>query len=533
MNVAFDPWIPVVTTAGKRTLASLCDVLTKGDQYADLAVRPHERVSLMRLFLCVAHAALNGPKDYDEWCEVPKKLPDTARSYLSKWKDSFELFHSEKPWLQVRDLTGDKVSPIALLDFELATGNNTTLHDHSGQTVNREIKAEKIALTLLTFQNFSSGGGAPIAQWKTVKTSQVGNPDAPCLSQSMAHSLFRGRTLAETFHLNLPALETAKKLYKGLITHKKDKAKGKWDWLELTDIEIGKPVWEFFPDEPDSNSAQAINATSTYLGRLVPVARWIRLINQSEMYCCNGFKYLTFKDGFPSEPTAAVQLVKKRDKKRIESIERKVLKMAPAKALWRELSAVLVKRSAFGLGGPLAMENVPSDSNYDFHVCAMTRNQASMDIAVESVFHITPAIQFNLPSYQAEVGFAERLSKKLGRSIETYRREIDGDWQNRLERSREKWVLIEKLHSTATNHFWTTVEKNLSLLMAHINAIDTDDAIPTRNTWRKMLCSAAFESYSLACGRGTPRQIRAYAKGLQKLTPKKQQSATNIREEVL
>ena len=67
MNVAFDDWIPVVTTAGKRQLASLCEVLTDGEQFADLAVRPHERVALMRLFLCVAHAALDGPKDYDEW----------------------------------------------------------------------------------------------------------------------------------------------------------------------------------------------------------------------------------------------------------------------------------------------------------------------------------------------------------------------------------------------------------------------------------------------------------------------------------
>ena len=68
MNVAFDPWIPVVTVAGERKLASLNDVFEKGESIADLAVRPHERVSLMRLFLCVAHAALDGPKNYFEWC---------------------------------------------------------------------------------------------------------------------------------------------------------------------------------------------------------------------------------------------------------------------------------------------------------------------------------------------------------------------------------------------------------------------------------------------------------------------------------
>jgi len=103
MNVAFDPWIPVVNSAGKREAASLCDVLAEGEKYADLAVRPHERVALMRLFLCVAHAALDGPKNYDEWCEVPKKLPEATHAYLTKWKDSFELFHPTKPWLQVKE----------------------------------------------------------------------------------------------------------------------------------------------------------------------------------------------------------------------------------------------------------------------------------------------------------------------------------------------------------------------------------------------------------------------------------------------
>ena len=66
MNVAFEPWIPVVTTAGKPDLASLSVVLAEGERFVDLAVRPHERVSLMRLFICVAHAALDGPKDFYE-----------------------------------------------------------------------------------------------------------------------------------------------------------------------------------------------------------------------------------------------------------------------------------------------------------------------------------------------------------------------------------------------------------------------------------------------------------------------------------
>ena len=82
MNVAFDPWIPVVSMEGERMLVSLHEVLTGGNKLADLAVRPHERVSLMRLFLCVAHASLEGPKNYPEWRTVPGKLPEVADRYL-------------------------------------------------------------------------------------------------------------------------------------------------------------------------------------------------------------------------------------------------------------------------------------------------------------------------------------------------------------------------------------------------------------------------------------------------------------------
>jgi len=540
MNVAFDPWIPVVNTTGKRELASLHDVLVQGEKFADLAVRPHERVSLMRLFLCVAHAALNGPKNYDEWCEVPKRLPEAVKKYLTDWKDSFELFHKEKPWLQVAGLKGiekegddsGKTSSVALLDFELATGNTSTLNDHGGQKVSRQIEPERITLNLLTFQNFSSGGGSPVAQWKTTKTSQVGNPDAPCLSQSMAHCLFRGRSLAETIHLNLPTFEAVGKAYNTFST---DKKQGD----AYTNVALGRPVWEFFPASPAKESDRALNATKTYIGRLVPISRWIRLIHGTgEMYCCSGFKYDTFRDGFAAEPTAAAALVTKKDKKGIETRERKVAKVDPTKALWRELSTLLVKRSADGLGGPLAMGNAPRDTAFDFHVCAMTRNQASMDVAVESVFHITPALQINLSVYQSEIVGAqgvigaEGCARKLRWAIEDYRSAIDSDWKPRVKRTqpKEQGALKNRLAQTAFLSYWTAVEKNLPFLMNHIEAVGTDAAIPTRDVWRKILFASACEAYKVACGQETPRQMRAFAKGWQKLTTTREENEPDTNE---
>jgi CRISPR system Cascade subunit CasA len=524
MNAAFDPWIPAATITGGRKLVSLCTVLTEGEKLADLAVRPHERVALMRLFLCVAHAALDGPKNYPEWCEAPKRLPDAAEKYLTHWRPWFELFDPKKPWLQVADLKGTenpgKTSPVTLLDSELATGNTSTLFDHQGSLGTRIVEPARLALNILTFQNFSSGGGAPVAQWKDKKTSQVGNPDAPCLSQSMAHCLLRGKNLAETIHLNLPTYDNIATVYSVYSYDKKEKKD------VFTGVDVGRPVWETFPASP-AGSVSVMNATRTYLGRLVPISRWIRLIkNTDQMYCCNGFKYDTYKDGFPAEPTAAVRLITKKDKKGAETTERRVVGVSPGKATWRELSALLVKRAADGLGGPLAMVNAPHDSSYDFHVCAMTRDQASMDIGVESVFHLVPMFQSNIAIYSAEVEAGEKASWKLRSAVETYRTAIDADWTPRVNRTQAKnqGKLRNRLAETALLSYWTAVEKNLSLLMAHINAIGTDAAIPTRDSWRKMLFSTACDAYRIACGQETPRQIRAFAKGWQRLTVTKNET---------
>lgn len=271
MNVACDPWIPVVTISGKPKLASLETVLTEGEKFADLAVRPHERVSLMRLFLCVAHAALNGPKNYGEWCDVPKRLPEAARTYLTEWKDSFELFHKDKPWLQVAGLSKDVAgqdkagdisdwTPVSKLNFSYATGENTTLFDHGGMNVEkREISINETLLSMLTFQCFSVGGLMGQVYWNGVGCGVLANPkkkngpvkssDAPCSPASMIHAFLRGKNLIETIHLNLPTLDDIRFSYgEGMF---------------------GKPVWEQFPtslkDVPNTE-----NATATYVGRLVP-----------------------------------------------------------------------------------------------------------------------------------------------------------------------------------------------------------------------------------------------------------------------
>ena len=60
MNLTIDPWIPALRTDGLRDLFSLHDLFTQARELRDLAVKPHERIALMRLLLCISQAALDG-----------------------------------------------------------------------------------------------------------------------------------------------------------------------------------------------------------------------------------------------------------------------------------------------------------------------------------------------------------------------------------------------------------------------------------------------------------------------------------------
>lgn len=524
MNVAFDPWIPVVTTTGKRKLASLVEVFTEGGEFADLAVRPHERVSLMRFFLCVAHAAFDGPKDDDEWYEVPKRLPETVHVYLGEWKDSFELFHEEKPWLQVAELDllpsnksdapNDTKGWSALhkLCFTKASGNNSTLFDHeSNDNAPTKYGPEEIVLNLLTFQNFFvAGGKASSRMWGNIEMKNPPNPKGgPCAGKSILFTFLRDVNLFKSIWLNLNSYEDLKLIYGN-----------EEEWL-------GKPIWELPIKSPTDNEAIA-NATQTHIGRLVPQTRILR-VNQDckRVFLGAGFLYPKFQDNNnPFHPDVFATTVSNAQG------ERALLSARPNVATWRELHSLTVRRKdASSLNsGPLCLLNVPDGKDCDIIVNSMVTNPkqaAEIVDFVEAVFYVPARLRFPEGTiiYESEVKIAELCARRLGRALEDYRREIDGGWEGRVKAAGPgKGELKAKIRSVSLTNYWTTVEKKLPLLMAHTAAVGTDDAVPTRKAWRKMLFRAACDAYAITCGQETPRQMRAFAKGWQKLTEKKNKS---------
>ena len=502
MNVAFDQWIPVVTTTGERKLASLCNVLTEGDKFVDLAVRPHERVALMRLFICVAHAALDGPKDYPQWCDVPQHLPDAVQEYLEKWKDSFELFHDTKPWLQVTGLKPAKendekaFTPLAKLDFALASGAASTIFDHLGSdNTNRTFDYSQFVLGLISMQNFSTCGLLSRPLWNG-KACPNSAKDAPCITSSMYHVYLIGKSLFDTICINICDYDELALLLKD--------SNPKGDWL-------GQPVWEQMPISDTDDQL-----TRTYLGRLVPISRAI-LFRQGKLNMLYGeaLRYPTYPD-FPQEAncSVAIRLIKKKEERYLVGAR---LGIQP----WRQLDSIIQYNMQSKSSSHAINLGHLDEQAVDIWVGALLRNPGKQDIidTVESRFHISKQLRSpeGCSSYSKEVEKAQNVSNLLDTAIYVYRINVD----SRNETG---------IGTSAKNYYWTTVEKNLPLLLTHIKAIGSDDAIPTREVWRKMLFVSACEAYRIACGQETPRQMKAFAKGWQKLTGRKDKSESKSKE---
>ena len=537
MNLVTDCWIPVVTTEGNREDANLTQIFTQGEKYADLAVRPHERVALMRFLICIAQAALNGPVDKNDWQCTPKKLPEAARKYLEKWnkEEVFELFHPEKPFLQIAELEliqKDKkalkrkskeyeddessgLTPLSKMDFAMASGNTTTLFDHYGGIESgRIIDEHTVPISLLTFLNFSPGGLMSASKWGTFideGKSKKGVPtkgktqgkDAPCSIRSMLHTFIRGRTLNNTICLNILTKDTVRRHY------------GKDIW--------GRPIWEQMPKNPEDFVA-VDNATKTYLGRLVPLSRWIKIVSVKDGMIWSGgrFVFPNIEDDFPREPSSSIKL-------NYNKTERILVTAETGKAIWRELYGLLLKKDGEKIGGPLSLQNPLPYGCIDIHVCAMIRSKAEIRNIVESVYNVSPKMlsEKGRSIYEIEVDEAEWMSRKLGYAIEAYRRNVDNFWDQRVEMAKkDKNKLKAMLHNKIIQSYWTAIEKQRHLLITYVDVFDDDSkCAAAQKAWHKAIHQAARDSFISSCGQETPRQIRAFALGWKKLFMEKK--ATN------
>lgn len=490
MNLVSDGWIPVVMQDGAALQVSLKDAFRRGWEIRDLAVRPDERVALMRLLIAVAQAALDGPVDEDDWKKCKSRLQDAACAYLEKWRPAFELFGDGQRFLQVAglELQEDKWVPTSKLDFALATGHNPTLFDNTGGT-ERKFSPCFLAIRIIAYQTFSPGGTIGSSIWAGTRTSRYSS-DAPCRSGNMVHAYLRSPNLLSTIHLNMIPRAGIERMF------------GSSGW--------GRPIWERFPNSP-ADKVAVENATRTYLGRLVPLSRAIRLGEDGRrMILANGLSYPSFDTGGLREPEATVVVRKRQEKE-----QHGLLPLRQEAALWRELHSMLVKcRAASGAGGPLALANLGEDESFDLWAGGMIADQAKPIELVESVFHVPAGLLLDAKQkvYERGVELASEIAGALEKAAEAYARALSSDGGSPGRPAVSPVGLRRKMRFL----YWSDVDLSVQDLIDFAAGAGGEASL-AQSRWGRTLRRAALQAFEAACPAEGVRQMRAYAVAEQEL----------------
>lgn len=515
MNLAFDNWIPCLKKNGESVRASILGCFKDSD-LAGLNVRPHERVALMRLLECVAYAAGGIPKDYDEWEAMKESLAAKVGQYLEEWRGSFNLFDEKKPFLQIPDLQDGSakakkdgepcdysdLTPASKLDFALATGNNSTLFDHGAASGGeRRFAEESLALSLLTFHNFCPGGLTGVVSWQGLKTEKT-STDCPCISKSMLHTFIQGDSLSDTIWLNLLSEEDLGDGYQKVEpTAASRGAHAAFAWK-------GRPVWEIFPQGPNDRDARD-NATRTFLGRLVPLGRLVKIMpDRSHILVGAAYDFPGLDSGFPKEVTASSRKIRKDDKD-----EEVLLGYRPGQKIWRQLAALSVKRNfnAGDVGGCAALSNIPDGKPTDIIVCALAHDKASLTDCVESVFRIRAGELGDSwhAALDAELKYIEGVNGALRAAFAAWRHQEDGGLAGRLKKDRNCESLLV---SAVEADFYARAERQLPFLMKALDRISAGEADGEIKKWEQRIARCGEEVLSDRCDKASSRQLMAYVK---------------------
>lgn len=191
-----EPWIPCLLQDGSNELLSLRTVFSQGHEVRDLATTvPSERVALLRFLIAVHQAALRGPASSEEVFELldARRFNDRVGEYLTSWRARFDLFDSERPFMQARARHDVGATTIATLLPEWSSGNNTTLVDHHRDDEPPALSPAEAARAVLVAQAYQLGGGV----------SKPFNRTAAPLAGGLV-ALLVGATLFDTIVINGP-----------------------------------------------------------------------------------------------------------------------------------------------------------------------------------------------------------------------------------------------------------------------------------------------------------------------------------------
>jgi CRISPR system Cascade subunit CasA len=220
MNHSFDltkeNWIPCSRLEGGPVRDySIRDVLVEAHLLREIDdSSPLVTVSLLRLLLAILSRS-SGSLSMSEWVSLWNRnsFPDDGiDSYLDRWRDSFDLFHPERPFYQrgnfeTINAAGQVAKCYVLRLFAQAPDKNgKLLFDHHSYTDPPFFTPVEAAKALIAYQTFCLGGGVSSAA--RIDGRVVARPNAADGIAARGPNVWvAGDNLFQTCMLNLGLME--------------------------------------------------------------------------------------------------------------------------------------------------------------------------------------------------------------------------------------------------------------------------------------------------------------------------------------
>ncbi len=484
-NLVDEKWIPVAN----KGLQSLNDIFS-GKSLTALGGNPVQKLSIIKLLLAITQSAWT-PYNDQEWisCGI-EEMNSKVITYLMEHKNEFWLYGT-KPFLQIPAVEKAEIKSYGTLLSHVASGNTTVLTQIQQEI---ELTDSDKALLVVQMMGFSMGGkktdnSVVLSKEYNGKSNDKGKPSTSKAGPSLGflgylHNYIIGKSIAETIWLNL------------FTSH---------DIQSFASFPegLGDAPWKNMPS--GENCEVAIKLKRSYLGRLVPLSRFM-LLKAEGVHYTEGIYHEDYKAGI-SDTSIAVDYSCKIPKAIWVDTEKKPWRQLPALLSFIESESlssfecpqlrICIKRAnANRLHFGIYSGGIRVSSN------AGEQYLSGSDDYVESeiFFDTTVLGQTWFANFKKELTDMENISSILYKSVLSYFKTLQTDGKN--------------IAKKATNTYWQLCERKIISIVNVCN----DEIVGERlKPIKRTLLNYVLKSYDTYCPHDTARQIEAWAKNRPRL----------------
>jgi CRISPR system Cascade subunit CasA len=481
-NLVDEPWIPVAGAG----LVSLTRIFTDPSLRA-LGGNPVQKIATIKLLLAIAQAAAT-PRDEAEWEALGAEgLAAKCLAYLTAKRDCFWLY-GEKPFLQIKRISGTKKFLFGNLMPTVAAGNTTILNQSQIEFPLSDAEKASLLVCLMGF----ALGGKQVDNSVTLNPVYMGNRNAKGNEASGRPGRFSGYLFSFASDKNLLT-----SLFINLLSQKEIES------LSFFERALGIPPWEKMPEAEDDQTAK--NLKASYMGCLVPLCRFV-YIHENGICNSDGILYDRGSKQAPKrepDPSIGFDPMLTVDRSKADA---RIHWVNPDKRPWRELTSML--------GFISAMDNRIQSIQLQFCLMRVSRVSSKViiwsgglsfsdkageqaprgnDDFVESEISLSTD-SLNLPWFEQlkmEMNAMDDLSKAAYGSCMGYHKALKVDG--------------EMIARAASNLFWQLAERQFQAL------VDACTDASKAKEMRKIFAAYALQAYDAFCPKDTARQLDAWA----------------------